>query len=254
MMPLKPLKLGLYQPWTANMDEGWTRFIFDKWEFPYTILHDAQIQRGDLRQDYDVIVLTNVTSNSIVTGRKPGTVPAQYAGGVGSQGVTALHDFVRNGGTLIALNAACEFCIEHLNVPLRSIAGSYASTEFYCPSAILQTDVDATHPIAYGMGKTAAILFFQSPVLDISESAETPSAPATLPTARVIARYPKRNPFLSGRLIGDEVLHAKPALVEVPHGKGRIILFGFRPQNRAQTHGTFMLFFNSLYYGPAQRD
>ena len=68
---------------------------------------------------------------------------------------------------------------------------------------------------------------------------------------RVVARYPNGNPFMSGRLIGDHILHNKPALVEVGSGKGKIIMFGFRPQNRAQPHGTFMLFFNSLYYGPA---
>jgi hypothetical protein len=56
---------------------------------------------------------------------------------------------------------------------------------------------------------------------------------------------------MSGRLIGDHIFHNKPALVEMDYGKGKVILFGFRPQNRAQPHGTFMLFFNSLYYGPA---
>lgn len=254
LMKLKPLRLGLYQPWTANMDEGWTRLIFDRWEFPYATIHDARIRGGDLRQDYDVIVLTNVTSESIVAGHKPRVVPPQYAGGIGQQGLSSLLDFVRDGGTLITLNAACDLAIEHFDVALSNIAGDYSSSEFFCPSAILSIEVDRTHPIAYGMNDTPAILAYKSPVLDIRKPDEPAPTGAEFPAPRVIARYPKRNPFLSGRLIGDKVLRTKPVLVEAQCGKGRIILFGFRPQNRAQTHGTFMLFFNALYYGPAVTD
>jgi hypothetical protein len=242
LMPLRPLRLGLYKPWVANMDEGWTRWIFDKWEFPYTTLQDAEIRNGRLGQRYDVIVLTNVPSETIVRGHEPGTVPSRYAGGIGEHGLAALLRFVKDGGTLITFNVSSRLPIEHFKVPLRDVSRSYPSTEFFLPSAILEVDVDNTHPIAYGMEETANVLSYNSPVFELVDSGEASS---------VIARYPNSNPFVSGRLIGDHVLHDKPALVEVECGKGRIILFGFRPQNRAQTHGTFMLFFNSLYYGPA---
>jgi hypothetical protein len=254
-LPLKPLRLGLYKPWVANMDEGWTRWIFDQWEFPYTTLQDAEIRNGRLGEKYDVIVLTNVPSRTIVRGHEEGTVPSQYAGGIGEHGLAALLEFVRDGGTLITFNASSHLPIDHFKVPLRDVSKDYPSTEFFLPSAILKVDVDNTHPIAYGMAETANVLIYGSPVFEMLDIDETTSdgEQAFLPDLNVIARYPNANPFMSGRLIGDHVLHNKPALVEVECGEGRMILFAFRPQNRAQTHGTFMLFFNALYYGPAVR-
>jgi len=252
-LPLESLRLGLYKPWVANMDEGWTRWILEQWGFPYTTLQDAEIRNGRLGEKYDVIVLPNVPSRTIVRGHEEGTVPSQYAGGIGENGLAALLEFVRDGGTLITFNASSNLPIDHFKVPLRDVSGDYASTEFFLPSAILKVDVDNTHPIAYGMEETANVLIHGSPVfeqLGIDEMSPD-GEHGYLSDPHVVARYPNANAFMSGRLIGDHVLHNKPALVEVEYGKGRMILFGFRPQNRAQTHGTFKLFFNALYYGPA---
>ena len=256
LLELKPLRLGLYKPWVANMDEGWTRWIFDNWEFPFTTLHDDEIRSGHLKQKYDVIVLTNVSSSRIVNGHAEGTVPSQYAGGIGKQGLSALYQFVGEGGTLVTLNSSCQLPIDHFKVPLRNISRDFSSSEFFCPSAILEVDVDNTHPIAYGMEKNANILSYGSPVFEFldGDKAKSNEKQTWLKDVKVVARYPNSNPFKSGRLIGDHILHNKPALIEVGCGNGRIIIFGFRPQNRAQTHGTFMLFFNSLYYGPALTD
>ncbi|MFC2160774.1 M14 family zinc carboxypeptidase [Acidobacteriota bacterium] len=246
ILGLRPLRLGLYKPWVANMDEGWTRFIFDNWEFPYSSLHDAEVRKGSLNQKFDVIVLTNVSSSRIIKGHAEGRVPPEYAGGIGEVGLEALHQFVKSGGTLICLNTACQLPIAHFQVPIKDISRNYPSTEFFLPSSILKVDVDTTHPIAYGMEKSADIISFGSPVFEFLEVDE---AQIPLEDVKVVAHYPNSNPFRSGRLIGNQILHNKPALVEVESGDGRIILFGFRPQNRAQTHGTYMLFFNSLYYG-----
>ena len=256
LITLKPLRLGLYKPWVANMDEGWTRWIFDKWEFPYSTVHDAEIRSGDLKIKYDVIVLTNVDSRRIINGHEKGMVPSQYAGGIGQHGLTALHEFVKDGGTLITLNASCQLPLDLFKVPLRNVARKYPSTEFFCPSAILKVDVDNTHPIAYGLDKNADIVFYGSPVFEFIESDEGEPAESNslLSSLKTVARFPNSNPFRSGRLIGDHILHNKPALVEIDYGRGKIIAFGFRPQNRAQPHGTFMLFFNSLFYGPAVTD
>ncbi len=253
LLPLKPLRLGLYQPWVANMDEGWTRWLFDTWEFPYATLHDAEIRSGRLKQKYDVILLTNVPSRRIIEGHREGTVPSQYAGGIGEHGLAALLQFAKDGGTLITLNASCQLPIDHFKVPLRDVSRSLPSTEFFCPSAILKAEVDTSHPIAYGMDETVNLLSYGSPVFEWVETDTHESEEGKIPlsSCKAVARYPNGNPFMSGRLIGDHILHNKPALVDFDYGEGKIIMFGFRPQNRAQPHGTFMLFFNSLYYGPA---
>ena len=253
LMKLKPLKLGLYQPWTANMDEGWCRWIFDTWEFPYKTVHNGEIRNGNLKQKYDVILLPNISAQSIIDGHPEGSVPSQYASSIGKHGLANLIQFVREGGTLITLNASSTIVTYHFRLPMVNIAKKFKSTEFFCPSAILKVEVDNTHPIAYGMDKTANILFYGSPVFDFLKTEETKSSDkeTRLSALKVVARYPNSNPFMSGRLIGEKVLYNKPALAELDFGKGKIIIFGFRPQNRAQTHGTFKLLFNSLYYGLA---
>jgi len=95
-------------------------------------------------------------------------------------------------------------------------------------------------------------MFNESPVFTINSEKERSAAKESSSlNLKVVARYPESNPFMSGFLKGEKVFYNKLALVEVSYGKGKIIIFGFRPQNRAQTQGTFKLLFNSLYYGPA---
>jgi len=252
IMRLAPLRLGLYQSWTADMDEGWTRFIFDHWGFPYDTLHNDDIRRGRLYQKYKVIVLTSLSPDRIIHGHEEGTIPELYAGGIEQKGLVALKRFVKRGGTLITLNTSSQLAVEQFELPLRDISLDYDSTEFFCPSAILKVNIDTEHPLGYGMEKTAAVVFYQSPVYDLQKVDKKASFSMDSGSPQIIsvARY-SDNPFMSGRLIGDYILINKPALVEVNYGRGKIILFGFRPQNRVQPHGTFMLFFNALYYGSA---
>jgi len=246
---LRPLRMGLYKPFTANMDEGWTRWIFDNWNFPYTSLLNDDIMEGGLKTDYDVIVIPNIHSESILKGHPEETIPPEYAGGIGEKGNEALKEFVKEGGTLVTFNRSCRFAIDYFRIPLNDISDDYPTTEFFCPSSILRVDIENQHPIGYGMNNQADVLSYGSPfftLMDEKEIKDTDLMP--LNNIRVLARYTKENTFRSGRLIGETILSEKPVLIEAQYGKGRIILFAFRPQNRAQTMGTFMLFFNSLYY------
>jgi len=115
------------------------------------------------------------------------------------------------------------------------------SAAFYAPGSIVRTKVDATSPIAYGSEPESIAWFEQSPAFELSGN------------ARSIVSYPASgSPLLSGWLLGAEKLNGKSAVVEVPVGQGRVILFGFRPQYRAQTWATFKLLFNSLYYATVE--
>ena len=265
---VQPVRLGLYQPWTASMDEGWTRWVLERFDFPYTSLHDAEIRAGGLRARYDAILLADISPGSILRGNSEGSMPKKYTGGIGEEGVFALRDFAREGGTLIAMDSSCEFLIETLELPVQRIEQpKEESKRLFCPGSVLRLELDADHPLCWGMGATAAIMFANSPVFekkkvkdedknepkrkakgkdkdeDGGEEDEDEAAP---PPLAIPASYPKVNPLLSGWLEGDELLHGKGALIQATFEKGKAILIGFRCQYRAQTHGTFKILFNAI--------
>jgi len=242
---LKSLRLGLYQPWGGNADEGWTRWIFDTWELPYTTIHNEEIRNGNLNKDFDVILLASMAPQSIIDGRPEGSIPSQYAGGIGNGGLVNLMQFVREGGTLITLNNSSNFAIDYFKVPVVNTVTNLKPEEFFCPGTLLKVEVDNTHPIAYGMDKVATLMFSRSPVFELPEPEASTSNP------KVVVSYPNINPLMSGWILGENNLFNKAALVETDYGKGKIIMFGFPPQQRAQSHGTFKFLFNSMYYGPA---
>ena len=117
---------------------------------------------------------------------------------------------------------------------MRNVLADMKRADFYCPGSLLAVLVDTGHPMAYGMPSLAAVMFYDSPAFDIRRG-------------RVVAKYPLRNPLFSGMLVGPEHLYNRTALASVPLGKGEIVLFGFRPNFRAQARGTYKLLFNALY-------
>ncbi len=231
-----PVRVGIYRPWSSNMDEGWTRFIFDTFNVPYSSVRDAEIRQGNLNSKFDVLILTSQRSNEIVSGNGDGTVPPEFAGGITQAGVAQLKEFVNQGGMLVCFDAACELAIKQLNLPLRNVLEGVRSSEFYCPGSILALDVDNKHPFAANVPNALSAYF-------INSSAFTAAADANV---RVIARYAKENVLRSGWLLGEDKLRGQIALAEVGMGKGRVVLFGFRPQHRGQAWGTLPLIWNVL--------
>jgi hypothetical protein len=239
------VRVALYQSYAASMDEGWTRWVFDQYKFPYTRLRDGEARGGNLRPKYDVIILPDQSVRGIVEGLSArgegeaagGGYPAEYAGGLGEEGVKALREFVEQGGTLITFNNASNFAIERLGVPVRNVLKGVGAREFYCPGSILKTELVASSPLVFGMGRESIAWFEGSPAFEVTDAN----------AARAVARYPAgANPLLSGWILGDQLLRGKAALVEAKMGKGRVILFGFRPQYRGQSLATLPLVFNAI--------
>jgi hypothetical protein len=114
--------------------------------------------------------------------------------------------------------------------------------QFACPGSVLRMRFDTRHPVAYGMPEEAPAMFYQGTAFDILPSFSAGATP------RVISKYPEEKLLLSGYLKGEEHIANKAAAVDVPLGKGRVILLGFGVKQRAQPHGTFKLLFNSLFY------
>jgi hypothetical protein len=243
---LRAPRIGLYQPWTASMDEGWTRWLLEHYEFPYTSLHNADIRAGKLAEKFDVIVFASQSKNSVLNGNRQPWVRPEYRGGLGDEGAQAIAEFVRAGGTLVTLDSAADFAIDTLGLPVRNVLRGVSSDKFYCPGAILQIFVDNKHPLGYGMPEKTSAYFLNSPAFELS-------APFTTSVARAVAKYPSTNPLQSGWIGGPENLYDKVGVAEVSYGRGRVVLLGFRAQFRAQPHATFKLLFNALHWSAAEQ-
>lgn len=233
-------RIGLYQSWTANMDEGWTRWVLERYEFPYSTLHNADIRAGKLRAKFDVVVLPDQSPRDIIEGNDFKTIRAEYRGGIGNEGIEALREFVRDGGTLITLGASSDLAIEKFPIPVRNLKRGLTREQHFAPGSIVRVEVDTTHAIGRGMPVEAYGFYNNSPFFALVEGFSSQQA-------TVAARYPNTGVLASGWLKGEDFMAGRGAVVEVDMNPGRIVLFGLRPQHRAQTHATFPLFFNALY-------
>jgi len=274
-LPLKEPRIGIYASYQPSMDEGWTRWLLDQYEFAYTQIHDKEVRAGNLNSRFDVIIIPDEQPSAIVNGLRNtgggtssgaagggassgagtesatqravgdsnggGRIPEEFTGGLGSQGVEALKLFVTQGGTLITLNGASNFAIERLGVGARNVLQGVPNKDFYGPGSLLRVDVDTSNPLAWGMERDAAIWFEHSPAF-------APSFESGGGDVVNVATYPGGNPLMSGWLLGDQLLQGHSALLDAPLGQGHVVMFGFRPQHRGQSYGTFKLLFNALYY------
>ena len=266
------------------MDEGWSRWIFeDNKSFfgrfgpneKYCSSQLVSVSKSILQNNpgsagLNTIVFPDQSASQILNGSAKGSMPDEYVGGVGKEGVENLKKFVEAGGTLVFLNESSNFAIEQFNLPIKNITKGLNRKDFYIPGSILRTELDLSHPIAKGMPQHSIAWFEDSPVFELSEpppsgggqsAGSTNRPPANAggsdkieppkggtPNIRVIARYPSdpKNILLSGWALGQDKIAGKAALVEVTMGKGKIVLFGFRPQYRGQSLATFPLLFNAI--------
>src|SRR5262249_19587539 len=154
----------LYRPWTASIDEGWTRWILEQYKFPFESLYNAGVRAGHLRQKYDVIVIPDVSERQIVEGVRPGTIPERYAGGIGEEGVEELRAFVAQGGTLFPFNTPSLFPIDRLKLPVENVLAGLTPTQFYCSGSLLDVHVeDAKTPLTAGIAPDTAVMFERGP-------------------------------------------------------------------------------------------
>jgi hypothetical protein len=239
--PLRLPRVGLYQSWTANIDEGWTRWILEQYEFPYTTLHNSDVQSGRLRNRFDAILLPDQTAKSLIEGQNLATVAAEYRGGLDERGWQALRDFVDAGGTLIALGDASNLLIDRMPLPVKELKRGVAPEQFDGPGTILNIQIDTTHPLGWGMAQETFGFYMNSPIFALSEGFSRQKV-------RVVARYPNVGVTASGFLKGEEYMLGRAAVVAVETNPGKVVLFGIRPQHRAQTHATLPLLFNALYW------
>ena len=255
MSPIKNPRIGLYQSWKANMDEGWTRYMLDDLGVPYMTLHNkdflgAKEKKINLKAALDIIVFADEDADVIKTGKpRPESeyaryvtpLPPEYEGGIGAEGVAALKTFVEEGGILVTLNEACGLAIKEFEPPARNSLDRLDQTKFFCPTSILKLKVDNATPIGYGLPEDAPAVFSDSLAFD------TWVPPAEW-DRKVVASYAEDGVLMSGWLLGEEYVARKAAVVDAQYKKGRIVLIGVRAQHRAQTHGTYKFLLNAFLY------
>jgi hypothetical protein len=241
--PVKQPRIGIYEPWAGNIDEGWTRWVFEQFRFHFSRLRNPDIQAGHLHDQFDAIVFAESGTRQIMDGMRSGTVPGQYAGGIGDDGAQALRDFVTQGGTLVTLGNASLFAIDEFNLAVTNVVAGLRQDQFFCSGSLLRVEVkEPTHPVVAGLPASVPVMFERNPVFDTKTGFR----------GKVLASYIKdRTPLMSGFLLGADLIQGKAAALDANYGTGHIILLGFRPQWRGQSHGTYKFLFNALFYNPS---
>ncbi len=238
---LKTPRVGMYQSWTGNMDEGWTRWILERYEFSYTTLHNKDIQAGKLRERFDAIILPDQRARDIMEGQNYSTTVPEYKGGLEEKGMQALKDFVEHGGTLIALGEASNLLVDKMPLPVKELKRTLNRDQHYAPGTIVNLQVDTSHPMGFGSAADTYGFYINSPFFQLTEGFSSQKV-------SVVARYPNTGAKASGWLRGEEYMLGRAAVVAIETNTGKVVLFGIRPQHRAQTHATLPLLFNALYW------
>ncbi len=244
---LRQARVGVYRGYVPIIDEGWTRWVLESWEFPYQSIGNERLQQGNLSNDFDVIILPDATPGTLHAGYLAGAlyegveVPPEYTGGIEDDGAGALRNFILAGGTVLAFNSASNYAIERLNAPVQNVLGTISNDRFYAPGTLLRVEVDTTHPLCAGMGPQEAVWFESGPAFEAIPASQEVSA-------KEVLRYPGQNVLASGWLLGEQYLANRAAVLDIARGKGHLVLFGIRQQYRGQPNATFKMLFKGLYF------
>ena len=257
---LKPIRIGLLDLYGGSMPSGWLRWMFEHYEFPFELVFPQVLEAGNLKASYDVIVFPSGVYTEGRGGRPamgggaggpaPDAIPEEFRSMLGAvtnaKTIPAVRKFVEDGGTIIGLGSSATIG-EAMGLPVEdylTVNGApLSSDKFYVPGSVLAVKFNNKNPIAYGMPDDGYIFFDNSPVLRLKMDAT--------PKLSRAAWFDSKAPLFSGWAIGQEYLQGGDLATEAGVGAGKIVLIGFEATFRGTPHGTFKLFFNSLYYGSA---
>ena len=254
---MKTPRVGLVETWFHDMDGGWTRFIFDQYGIPYTVLRPDELQTINLQRDFDILIFTDRPKSVYMTGKMerggqafPSRYPPEYSKGMEKKGFENLIQFINNGGKVMAWGPATDLFTgvisigeneskEEFILPVNNIEKELASQGLYIPGSLLRINLRQNHPLTWGMPSQIGVFHRGAPVFRTS-------IPYFDMDRRVIATFAEDNILMSGYAEKEELLKKEAALAWVQKGKGQIILSSFNPQFRSSTAVTYKLLFNAL--------
>lgn len=265
-MQLKPARIGLFDQYGGLITSGWDRWLFEQYEFPFKLVYPKMLDQGDLKERFDVLLLTDGAfeyPRSPHTGGYfdrqplPADIPEEFRDQLGritiDKTVPQLKRFVEAGGTLITVGSSSTMG-EVLGLPVENYLTDMGSDgiwhplsrdKYYIPGSLLKAQIDNTSPLAYGMPQTVNFFFDNSPVFKLR-----PDAAQKQTTA--VAWFASSTPLVSGWAWGQQYLNGGTAVAEARIGRGRVFLMGPEVTFRAQPHATFKLLFNAIHYGAAE--
>jgi len=234
-------RIGLYSPWSGNMDEGWMRWVFESFGVRYVSVRNEELRAGKLTDFLDVLVLPGVGDRELERGRAEGTAPAELTGGLEAQGAVAVEEFVRGGGNLIAIGASCKWAIELFKLPVTDVTSGDGAKDFSCPGSVLRC-VPTDARLAAGIPPSQAVFFSRSSAFRDSNEKEKSDK------LEVLLRYAATETLISGWIAKPELIAGQAAWLRASVERGRVHLFGFRPQYRGWSEAAFPLLFRALLF------
>ena len=251
-------RLAVYSTWGNTQEVGWVRYALDKFEIPFDLIYKERVKKGDLRSAYDVILVPNQGrgGKGLVYDIEPRSKPIAYTktekfknlgvygespditGGMGISGVAEFEKFINDGGLLVTLGSASFFPPEFGLT--RNIDAGRTSPQFYAPGPIIEAEIiQPAHPIFYGYSqKTVPVRYANGPLFQVPERDRG---------SQVLMRFPGTDKsVLSGLMKGVAEIRNRAAIVDVPAGRGRALLFSTNPCYRWQNFGEFNMLFNAL--------
>ena len=262
---LKPSRIALWDVYGGSMPSGWTRWIFEQYHFPFTVVYAKEIDAGNLKSKYDVILFVGgaipafraeAGSNAMggYEGREPNEkeIPEMYHAQLGritaTKSIPALKEFTEAGGTIITVGSSANLAY-HFKLPIRNALVEMVNgkerplpgEKFYIPGSVMQVAVNNEHKANWGMKPNADVYFSASPVFNL-----LPNATAT-GEVTPLAWYATDKTLRSGWAYGQSYLQQTVAAFEAKVGKGKLMVYGPEITFRGQTHSTYKMLFNQLY-------
>ncbi len=260
--PLDIPRIALVESYFHDMDAGWTRFVFDFYHIPYYVVRPGDFEKTDLSKDFDAVIFPDEDESILKQGKRKtdeetymiSGYPPEYTKGIGDKGMENLMTFIDKGGIIISWGKSTKLFLETLTMPLgndmreefqlpiRDLSKDLQKSGFYCPGSLMRATLAMDHPLTLGMKEEIGV-FYTGRLLFST------SLPRFDMDRRVIATFPEKDILLSGYCEQEEKIGNKAVMGWFRKGKGQFVFFGFHPQFRASTHGTYKLIFNSILLG-----
>jgi hypothetical protein len=241
-------RIGLYSPWTGNMDEGWMRYMLDSFEIPYVTVRNEMLRAGQIEDFIDVLLISSIGAGQLDTGRGLGTIPPEYSRGLAPEGAVAVEEFVRRGGTLITVGSSSQWAIDLFEFPVLDVTREEGNRGFSCPGGVLR-GIPVESEFTAGLPDSVPLFFSRSSGFRSMTDKEIKDAGVSnLRSARPLMTYAGTELLMSGWIKESKVIERQSAWMRIGHGEGQVHLFGFRPQYRGWAQGTFNLIFRAALF------